>query len=93
MNSELFDAAKVGRRILLRYWKPGDRFQPIGMPKRVKLQDFFTNLKIPRNERHKRLLAISESGEIFWGQGLRIGEQFKVTPRSKYLLKWSWKNL
>src|SRR5205807_163420 len=35
-GSEVFDADAVGRRIILRHWQPGDRFQPIGMPAPVK---------------------------------------------------------
>ena len=44
---ESFDADRVGSSIRLRHWQPGDRFQPIGMPQPVKLQDFFTNQKVP----------------------------------------------
>jgi tRNA(Ile)-lysidine synthase len=29
-NVEYFDADKVGKRVRLRHWRPGDRFQPIG---------------------------------------------------------------
>ena len=43
---EVFDADKVGSRVRLRHWRPGDRFQPIGMAQAVKVQDLFTNRKI-----------------------------------------------
>ena len=39
--SECFDADKIGRSIVLRHWRAGDRFQPIGMNTAVKLQDWF----------------------------------------------------
>ncbi|HMP83249.1 MAG TPA: tRNA lysidine(34) synthetase TilS, partial [Verrucomicrobiota bacterium] len=80
---EHFDADRVGDRILLRHWRAGDRFQPIGMASAVKIQDWFMNLKIPRDTRHKLLLAESESGDIFWVEGLRIGERFKLTPATR----------
>ncbi len=89
-HSEFFDADAVGRSIVLRHWREGDRFQPIGMAQPVKLQDFFTNQKIPRARRHELLLAVSEGGEIFWVEGARIGERFKVTPATRRILEWNW---
>ncbi len=89
-NCEVFDAEKIGTTISLRHWKPGDRFQPIGMKNPVKLQNLFTNLKIPRDERHRRVVALTGDGEIFWVEGLRISERFKLDPRSKRRLKWTW---
>ncbi|HMJ65264.1 MAG TPA: tRNA lysidine(34) synthetase TilS, partial [Candidatus Binatia bacterium] len=54
---ERFDADAIGDRLVLRHWRKGDRFQPIGMSKEVKLQDLFINAKVPREERHQRLTA------------------------------------
>jgi tRNA(Ile)-lysidine synthase len=92
-GTELFDANKVGCRIVLRHWRTGDRFQPIGMKQSVKLQDWFTNRKIPLAERRKLVLATTASGEIFWIEGERIGERFKLTPatRKRLTLKWTRK--
>ena len=86
--SESFDADKVGSNIVLRHWRSGDRFQPIGMSKAVKLQDLFVNAKIPAARRHELILATTAAGEIFWVEGLRIGEQFKLTPETKAKLVW-----
>ena len=66
---EFFDAGKVGGKITLRHWRPGDRFQPIG-------------LKSP--------VAAAENGEIFWVEGLRISENFKLTPQTRRRLVWRW---
>lgn len=87
---EWFDADSLGAMVTLRHWRPGDRFQPIGMPEPVKLQNLFTNLKVPAGERHRRLLAVNGSGEIFWVEGLRIGELAKVTPATTRTVRWSW---
>jgi tRNA(Ile)-lysidine synthase len=90
---ECFDAGLVGDKIILRNWQPGDRFQPIGMSNPVKLQDFFTNEKVPRAERSRRLLATTSSGVIFWVEGMRIAEQFRLTKRTNRRLQWRWKRL
>jgi tRNA(Ile)-lysidine synthase len=89
-NRELFDADKVGRRITLRHWRPGDRIQPIGMTQTVKLQDLFVNLKIPRERRRQLVIGVSEKGEVFWVEGLRISERFKLTRETRRYLLWRW---
>ena len=87
---EFFDADKVGRKITLRHWRAGDRFQPIGLNAPAKLQDLLTNAKIPRERRHDLLVAAVADGEIFWVEGLRISENFKLTPETKRRLVWRW---
>jgi tRNA(Ile)-lysidine synthase len=88
---EIFDATAIGRSIQLRFWQPGDRYRPIGMQADKKLQDCFTDLKVPLQRRHERLIACAASGEIFWVEGLRISEKFKVTPETRVRLFWWWK--
>ncbi|HYV27033.1 MAG TPA: tRNA lysidine(34) synthetase TilS [Candidatus Eisenbacteria bacterium] len=90
---EVFDADKVGSRITLRHWQPGDRFQPIGMPSSVKLQDIFTNERVPRARRHQLIVAAARNGEIFWVEGLRISERFKLTKGTIRRLQWRWQGL
>ncbi len=92
-NKELFDADNVGTTVLLRYWRPGDRFQPIGMKKTVKLQDLFTNNRVPAAVRRKLVIATTADGEIFWVEGLRISERFKLTPKTIRRLHWAWERL
>lgn len=87
---EFFDAERVGATVVLRHWRPGDRFQPIGMKTAVKLQDWFTNQKIPAARRRELLLATTVTGEIFWVEGLRIGEAFKLTTQTRQVLVWRW---
>jgi tRNA(Ile)-lysidine synthase len=87
---EYFDADKVGAGVLVRHWRPGDRFQPIGLSARVKLQDLFTNEKIPRPARHQLVVATTASGELFWVEGLRIAERFKLDKQTLRRLKWRW---
>jgi len=87
---EEFDALKVGCSVTLRHWQPGDRFQPIGMTSAIKVQDLFVNAKIPRLVRHKLVVATTSAGEIFWVEGLRIGERFKLQKSTKHVLRWRW---
>jgi len=92
-GGEFFDAEKVGKEITLRHWRPGDLFQPIGLPAPAKLQDLFTNAKIPRARRHRLIVAAAAGGEIFWVEGLRISGNFKLTPETRRRLAWRWRRL
>lgn len=90
---EFFDADRVGSPIFLRHWLPGDRFQPIGMPRAIKLQDFFTNQKVPRRRRHELLVATTALGEVFWVETMRISERFKLAKSTIRRLQWEWLRL
>ena len=90
---ELFDADRVGAKIVLRYWRAGDRFQPIGLPSATKLQDWFTNRKISATKRRQLVLAENERGEVFWVEGERIGEGCKVLAGTRRTLELRWKRV
>jgi len=90
---EVIDADKIGGGIVLRHWRAGDRFRPIGLNSAAKLQDLFVNAKIAAARRQELVLATAANGEIFWVEGLRIGERFKLTPQTSRKLIWKWSNL
>ncbi|MGH7972874.1 MAG: tRNA lysidine(34) synthetase TilS, partial [Limisphaerales bacterium] len=92
-GTEYFDGERVGSLVILRHWRPGDRFQPIGLERAAKLQDIFTNLRIPSERRRELLVATTAKGEIFWVEGVRIGEQFKLREGTKHRLQWGWQRL
>lgn len=90
---EFFDADKIGDEVILRHWRAGDRFEPMGMKSAVKLQDLFVNAKIPAARRRELVLATTAAGEIFWVETLRISEKFKLTPETRRKLRWHWSKL
>jgi len=92
-NVEYFDADKIGGKIWLRHWQAGDRFQPIGMKSARKLQDLFTDLKVPREKRRLRIVASTDRGELFWVEGLRMADGFKLEAKTVRRLKWRWLKL
>ena len=63
----------LGEEVTLRTRRPGDRFQPSGMTGTKKLQDFFTDAKIPRNQRDDVPLLVCERG-IAWVVGHRVAD-------------------
>lgn len=87
---EWLDADPVGTRVTLRHWRPGDRFQPLGLAGAPKLQDLFTNARVPAGERRVRVLAVADNGDIVWVEGLRLGHRARVTSDTRRLLEWRW---
>ena len=67
------------RRLLARSWKPGDRMRPLGLKGTKKLQDIFSDGKVPPTLRH-RLPVIECQGEIVWIPGYRIAQGWEVRP-------------
>jgi tRNA(Ile)-lysidine synthase len=70
---------------VLRGWKNGEKFKPLGMEGSKKLSDFFTDLKVPRYLR-ENVPVLSSNGRIAWVVGYRISEDFKVIPQTKRVL-------
>ncbi len=76
----LFDADRYSEPLLVRPWQAGDRFFPQGMKgKSKKLQDFYTDRKIARDQRGRIPLLVAPEG-ILWVVGIRQDERFLVSP-------------
>lgn len=86
----VFDAERVGWPVVLRHWQQGDVIRLSGRSQARPLHEMFSRNKIPREERHRAVVAATAGGEIFWAQGLRITEQFKITPETRRFLEWRW---
>ena len=87
-----FDLDKVGRELVVRRRKPGDRFQPLGMRQTKKLQDFMVDSKIPRSWRDRVPLTCSPK-QILWVVGWRIDDRVKVTENTKWILRLRFERL
>jgi tRNA(Ile)-lysidine synthase len=85
--SAYFDADLTENGLRVRPVRVGDRFEPLGMPNQtVKLSDLFVNLKIPKRMR-KKWPVICVDDEIAWVPGLRMAEPFKVTEKTRRVIK------
>jgi tRNA(Ile)-lysidine synthase len=72
----LLPAHEVKLPLVVRSWRKGDRMRPHGMQGHKKLQDLFTDAKIPRDLRSTFSVLVDEGGEgRVWGVlGLRLAE-------------------
>ncbi len=70
----------------IRKWKSGEKFQPIGMNGTKKISDFLSDEKASSSNK-KDFLVLTNAGKIVWVIGLRIDDRFKVTSKTKKILK------
>jgi tRNA(Ile)-lysidine synthase len=91
-TAAVFDADRLIFPLEVRPRQEGDFFYPSGFGKKKKLQDFFVDEKVPRDERDAIPLIVS-ADDIVWVAGYRGDERFKVTDKTEKILKLEVKKL
>jgi tRNA(Ile)-lysidine synthase len=72
--------------LVVRNRRPGDRFRPLGLAGRKKLQDYFVDRKVPRAERDRIPLVVDASDRIVWVVGHTVAQEFRVTDPGEAVL-------
>ena len=75
-----FDYDKISSSMVFRTRQAGDYLtvkSSLGERKHKRLQDFFVNEKIPRQEREK-IFLLAEDSHVIWIPGYRISEYYKI---------------
>ena len=80
------DFEKTGFIIKARFFRPGDRFRPLGLLGNKKLKSFFIDSKIPKHIRHKIPLLTNGKDDIIWVYGQRIAHCYRVTNKTRKIL-------
>lgn len=82
-NAALFDADRFTAGLQIRSWRFGDWLCPQGMNgQRKKLQDYYSDIKLPRPQRPRVPLLVSPEG-ILWVVGYRQDERFRAGAQTR----------
>lgn len=81
------DFNKIKEKIWVRSWKNGDKIRPLGLNGSKKIQDIFVDKKIPQDQRKKIPIFVLTNGKILAIDNFMIHDEFKITTRTKQILK------
>jgi len=87
IESIFVNETKLQYPLVLRHWREGDFFQPLGMKgKSKKVSKFLKDEKVSLIEKEKIWLLCSDN-QIVWIVGMRQDERFKIDETTKKILK------
>lgn len=86
---EYVSGENLSSKFILRNWKDGDRFFPLGMSNSKLVSDFLTDNKISNKLRNEQLVLLNNDS-IIWLVGHRIDNRFKIKNNSKIFYKLSF---
>ena len=80
------DLDKLHFPLIVRTWREGDKFKPLGMNGHQKVSDFLIQQKMSVLDK-KQVFVLLSGEEIVWVCGLRLSENYRVTPNSASILR------
>lgn len=90
--TEYIDAGRVSGGLIIRKWKAGDWFIPLGLGKKVKLSDFFVDRHVGRHQKD-RVPILCDGEKIIWVCGMRLDDRARITRETEKAIKFNCRRL
>ncbi|OGU55906.1 MAG: tRNA lysidine(34) synthetase TilS [Ignavibacteria bacterium RBG_13_36_8] len=85
-KEEIISADHLDDTFVLRTWKAGDKFVPLGMKSFKKISDFLNEQKVPSSMKKSQLVLVNRNN-IVWVVGLRIDDRVKISEETNIKCK------
>ena len=90
----VMDAARIRFPFVIRRWRHGDWFIPIGMKGKKKISDLFADLKYDEFMKNDALMIVdvqtsglADAGHIAGVVGVRIDDRYKITETTEKIIR------
>lgn len=85
VHNAMIDKALLDYPLVVRNWREGDKFRPLGMRNFKKLSDFLIDLKVPLIEK-KRVKVLCSGKNVVWIIGYRLDDRYKISAATHTVL-------
>ena len=86
LKTAYIDKNKLNHTLVVRKWKKGDYFYPIGMQGKKKLSKYFKDSKLSLVDKENKWL-LCDGDAIVWIIGTRMDNRYKITDKTTDILE------
>ena len=87
-NNAQCDYDKVCFPVIIRNYKKGEKFQPLGMKNNKKISSFLSDNKVSYIDKMDQLVAVDAGGTVIWLVGQQIIDKIKINSNTQNILEF-----